>query len=854
MVDKKDGSYRVCVDYRHLNRLTKKNAATLPRIEDCYAILKDACFFTTIDLRSGYWQLRVAEKDIPKTAFSTRFGHYEFLVMPFGLCGAPATFQTWMNEVFHDLLDISVIIYLDDILVFSRTLHDHHDHVMEVLQRLNEQKVVINEPKSTFAASKVTFLGHTISAAGIQSNTDTVSKVLSWPRPSTITHVRGFLNLAGYYRRFVKDFARIATPLYQLTQGSPRPNAAIAWNELAEEAFNKMKIALTTPPVLRFPDPARPFIIDCDASAFAIGAVLQQGDHENYQSSNFWPIAFESKKLTETETRYSAQERELLAVKHALCHWRHYVEGSTIIVRTDHESLKYYRSQRDMSRRLARFVSDIEHFNPEILYRSGSLQAAPDALSRRPGLPEETTDLIPTFQTISTRRTNQSPEKLTEIRDLLEKGLTSALTKGFALKDGNLYQVRHGLPDLPVIILPSEVQQLLTSVHHESGHAGVDELYRRILPKALIPNAIDCCKAFVNACAACQHHQRSSEIAQPLQPLPKAAMFERWHMDFLGPLIQTATGQAHILLGVDAATSWIYLQACTGPTEASALKMLELIISNHGVPKTLVTDNGKAFEAERLRAYCDKNGIRQSFTSTYHPQSNGKAERHVRLVKDMLARYCYPNGMDHWDDYLFDVQFALRTRHLSRAGGKTPYYLVYGIEDAPKTPVSLPLKTLASPHVYQTLEERLRKLSELKHDRALAFQRIFDDALRQAARSEECYTERSLAVGDVVLRRKDTRFLKSLTPRWDGPFVISDVYTNNNYQLRARNGHTLVRAINGAKLKRYLTNSETVSGATALGGSGVVHTIKEPASVASTDTSMTVSETTNPVADTERLG
>ena len=386
---KADGGTRVCVDYRALNKITKKDAYPLPRIDESFSQFHGARFFTTLDLLSGYWQIITDEASHEKTAFSTRYGHYEWLVLPFGVANGPGGFQKRVNRLLAKYVDVFVIVYMDDILIYSRTLREHVEHLKIVLQALAEADLILNIAKCQLFQTETRFLGHILTRNGSTPDPRNIEKVLNWPTPRTITDVRGFNNLANHYRRYIKGFATLALPLTNLLKGSPVKGSPIVWTPKEEASFQALKKALTSDPVLRHPRMGQPFIIDPDSSQYCIGAVLQQSFRDPDDQIRLHPIAFESKKLTETEQNYSAQERELLAVKHALNHWRHIVEGSEIHIRTDHASLSVYRQKRPMTRRLGKFMEEIEHYDPQIGYRPGRLQTVPDALSRIPGQREE---------------------------------------------------------------------------------------------------------------------------------------------------------------------------------------------------------------------------------------------------------------------------------------------------------------------------------------------------------------------------------------------------------------------------------------------------------------------------------
>ena len=313
-VKKKDGTMRMCIDYRELNKVTIKNRYPLPRIDDLFDQLQGASYFSKIDLRSGYHQLRVRGEDVPKTAFRTRYGHYEFLVMPFGLTNAPAAFMDLMNRVCKPLLDKSVIVFIDDILVYSRNKEEHRVHLAQVLELLRMEKLYAKFSKCEFWLREIQFLGHVVSGDGVKVDPSKVETVMKWDAPRNPTEVRSFLGLAGYYRRFIKDFSTLASPLTRLT----KKNENFVWTEEQSKAFETIKELLCKALVLSLPEGTEDFVVYSDASRVGLGCVLMQRGKV---------IAYASRQLKEHEKRYPTHDLELAAVVFALKIWRHYLCG-----------------------------------------------------------------------------------------------------------------------------------------------------------------------------------------------------------------------------------------------------------------------------------------------------------------------------------------------------------------------------------------------------------------------------------------------------------------------------------------------------------------------------------------------
>lgn len=374
LVRKKNGKLRLCVDYRPLNKVTKKDRYPLPRIDDMLDSLGGAAWFTSLDLASGYWQVELDPKDREKTAFITQFGTFQFTVMPFGLCNAPATFQRLMDEVLRDLLWDFVVVYLDDLNVFSRTYAEHLKHLRAVFDRLRQAGLKLNPEKCKFVSPELIFLGHVIDKQGVRTDPDKIEKVKNFPVPKNLTQLRGFLGLASYYRRFIKDFSKIASPLNKLL----KKDVSYQWKRDQQQAFEYLKECLISSPILVYPDWNRKFILFTDASTFALGAVLTQRDKQDQEHV----IAYASRTLLPAEKNYTATELECLAVVWAIGKFHHYLHGKRFSLITDHSALCHLLNVTTPNGRLARWVMKLQAYDFDITHRSGRKHSNVDSLSR----------------------------------------------------------------------------------------------------------------------------------------------------------------------------------------------------------------------------------------------------------------------------------------------------------------------------------------------------------------------------------------------------------------------------------------------------------------------------------------
>ena len=378
-VKKADGGLRLCVDYRGLNKITIKNRYPLPLIAELLERISRAKFFTKFDVRDGYHRLRMAEGEEWKTAFRCRYGLYEYIVMSFGLCSAPGTFQHYMNDTFREFLDQFLIVYLDDLLIYSDSLAEHKRHVRMVLERLREAGLCLKPAKCQFHMEEVAFLGFIVGSNGVRMDPSKVEAITSWPAPESVHDIRVFLGLANFYRRFIQNFSKVAAPITELL----RKNRKFRWTSEAQTAFNSLRTSFTTAPVLRHFNPSLPTILEADASDYAVGAVISQRDPE---TGMLHPITFHSRKFNAAELNYEIYDKEMLAIVETMDYYRHYFEGlgQTTTIFSDHRNLLWFTETKVYNRRQARWAEKLSRFDFKIVFRPGKQGGKPDALSRRP--------------------------------------------------------------------------------------------------------------------------------------------------------------------------------------------------------------------------------------------------------------------------------------------------------------------------------------------------------------------------------------------------------------------------------------------------------------------------------------
>jgi hypothetical protein len=550
-VTKRDGSMSMCIDYRSLNEVTIKNKYPLPRIDDLFDQLQGAKYFSKIDLRSGYHQLRIKEVDIQKTAFVTWYGQFEFTVMPFGLTNTPAFFMNLMNKVFMEELDKFVIVFIDDILIYSKSHEDHEHHLqIIVLGRLRAHQLYAKLSKCEFWLEKIAFLGHILTAEGIEVDPSKVEVVSKWRQPSNVSEVRNLLGMAGYYRRFIKGFSSIARPM---TEHLKKDNKFV-WTPKCEESFQIIKRKLTTAPVLTLPDIHQNFFIFCDASRQGLGCVLMQNEKV---------IAYASRLLKPHEQNYPTHDLELAAIVHALKIWRHYLIGNKCHIFIDHKSLKYIFTQPDLNLRQRRWLELIKDYDLEIHYHPWEANKIADALSRKPFGKKETNFLEDWKKESAQLNTCLGDNGSLEVKPMLEDLIRKA--QRLDTKTAGLIERtrKEQLPDFRtdeegvlwfrnrLCVPKGEAREILLDEAHNSAysiHPGTTKMYLDLKTRYWWRGMKKEIAQYVAQCDTCQRtkaeHQKPAGILQPLR-VPKWK-WEEIGMDFVTGLPRTQKGNDSI--------------------------------------------------------------------------------------------------------------------------------------------------------------------------------------------------------------------------------------------------------------------------------------------------------------------
>ncbi|QRW26650.1 Retrotransposable element Tf2 protein [Rhizoctonia solani] len=710
-VKKADGSLRLVVDYQKLNDVTHKNVYPLPRQDDLMAKLRHAKLFTKLDLRWGYNNVRIRKGDEWKTAFRTKYGLFEYLVMPFSLTNAPAAFQHFMNDLFRDLIDVTVVIYLDNILIFSKKPKDHPSHVREVLSRLMKNQLFCKLSKCHFHVTTVDYLGIVISPAGFSMDQKKIEAVTTWPTPKTVKQVQAFLGFVNYLRRFIPNFSSVACPLHNLT----KKESLWSWGVTEEAAFQELKALVTKSPVLIHSNPKLPYYLETDASGVAMGAILSQRGEDN----RLHPVAYMSKSFSGAKANYDTHDKELLAIIKALEEWRIFLEATDrpIQVFTDHRNLEYWMQARTFNRRHAQWRIFLSNFNFEIHYCPGKQSGKPDAHAPEPEvmLPSE----------VFANTSEEEVKIVTEIRSRLREDPSLEPIIQFLTEDADnappsirkAYRDYDWEEDLlwyrgKLVVPDSETlkEQLLKEFHDSplAGHPGQQRTLELLSCNYWWPGMKSSSKEWVECCPTCQANCRAHAPVIALKPLEVPPYpFHTISYDFITGFPKS-NGHDAILVVIDSFSKFGHFIPTTKKVTSKGLA--DLFISHvwklHGLPVKTISDRGTTFTGKFLRALYQRLGVKPAFSSAYHPELDGQTERVNQFIEFYLRSYVAADHLD-WATWLPLAEYAYNNAKHS-ATGRTPFELVYGrnpIMNPSNVPANVPEADLVANTLAQEWKE-----------------------------------------------------------------------------------------------------------------------------------------------------
>ncbi|KAF5781274.1 putative nucleotidyltransferase, Ribonuclease H [Helianthus annuus] len=768
-VKKKDGSFRMCVDYRELNKVTIKNRYPLPRIDDLFDQLQGSRFYSKIDLRSGYHQVRVREEDVPKTAFRTRYGHYEFLVMPFGLTNAPAVFMDLMNRVCKPYLDDFVIVFIDDILIYSKSKEDHERHLRLILELLRREQLYAKFSKCDFWIREVHFLGHIVNELGIHVDPAKIDAIRNWAAPKNPSEVWQFLGLAGYYRRFIQNFSKIAQPLTSLTQ----KKVVYSWGTKQEDAFQLLKQKLCSAPILSLPEGTEDFVVYCDASIQGLGCVLMQREKV---------IAYASRQLKVHEKNYTTHDLELGAVVFALKIWRHYLYGTKCTIYTDHKSLQHIFDQKELNMRQRRWVELFNDYECAIKYHPGKANVVADALSRKEPKPKRIRALQLTIHSDLPARIRSAQIEALKEENIEAEGLRGLHKKKFEQRSDGIYYFMERI----WVPLFGDLRELVMDEAHKSRysiHPGSDKMYQDLKVLYWWPNMKALIATYVSKCLTCarvkaEYQKPSGLLQQPEIPMWK---WEQIAMDFVTGLPRTQAGNDTIWVIVDRLTKSAHFLAIKETDKYSQLAAVYLkeVVSRHGVPTSIISDRDPRFTSELWQAMHKSFGSRLDMSTAYHPQTDGQSERTIQTLEDML-RACVIDFGKGWEKHLPLVEFSYNNSYHTSIKA-APFEALYGRKcRSPLCWAEVGDSQITGPEIVLETSDKIVKIRE----------RMAAARDRQKAYADKRAKEVVFEVNDRVMLKVSpwkgvVRFGKrgKLNPRYVGPFKVLECIGKVAYRL-----------------------------------------------------------------------
>lgn len=760
LVKKKSGEMRMCVDYRSLNKVTKRDNHPIPLIDDCIDYLANKDIFSLLDLKSGFHQVEMGKNSIKYTSFVTPDGQWEFTKMPFGLKNAPSVFQRYINKIFRDFIDEGRIkIYLDDLLLGTKTIEEHLELLAQILQRLSEYGLKLQMNKCKFACDEIEYLGFIVSKDGIRPGREKTMAIEKFPVPKNSKEVHSFIGLCGYFRRFAKNFSTVAQPLQNLL----KQDLPFIFDDKCKKSFEDMKEMLMNPPTLCIYDPRKETELHTDASMIGFGAVLLQK-----QADNKWhPIAYFSRTTSNDEKKLHSYVLETLAIYYALERFRIYLEGIDFTVVTDCNSLVQAISKKDIHRSINKWICEFMNYNFVVKHRNGVNMGHVDGLSRMPMVAA----VDPTNIDIQLIALQSVDPILSDLKCKLENKSDNS----FELSDGIIYKKgRDG--DLKFYVPKSMEVEVIRTIHEKCGHFGITKTIDYLRKNYWFPDMRKFVEQYIRNCIKCiifSEPTKKNQVA--LHSIPKSPVpFDTLHIDHFGPLPSVTSKKKHILVVTDAFTKHTKLYPVNATSTKEVNCALEKYFEYYDRPRRIISDRGSCFTSGEFSTFMNKYNIQHIQTATCAPQANGQVERVNRVIKAMLGKITTPVDNSDWVNKLKDVQFAINNT-VSRSTGESPNMLLFGVQQRGFVVDYL------TEHLSCVTEATRIDLKALRSVAAINIKKSQDYAnkwFQEHSKGPKYYN-----VGDLVyIQNVDTSpGNKKFIAKFKGPYRIAKVLPNDRY-------------------------------------------------------------------------
>ena len=857
LVGKKDGTIRVTQDYRILNSVTVKDAYPLPNKSQIISTLGQARFFTSLDFTHGYYQIKLEESSKQYTAFACELGQFEYNRLAMGLTNPCETFQKLMNEVLDGLIGHICFVYLDDILIFSSTMQEHLEHVKLVVQRLRNHNLKVKPKKCEIAKTRIEYLSHIIENGTVRPNPKKIQAILDFKQPTSIRQLQAFNGMVSYYRKYIEQLTKIMTPLIQATT-----EKKLEWTRELQTAFNNCKSVFLSEKVLALPNFDLPFNVAADACEYGVGGVLSQQDPndstqvqvENISSKKIKrperPIAFFSKQLNKQQIKYSATERELLAIVLTVEQFRQFLHGTHFKIYSDHQPLKYLLTADNLNPRLARWIARLKLFDYEILYRPGPENGNADAMSRlaldEPTVEDDddTTPISINHIDVNVINIDASNVRISQLNDVNIKWIydlklqaskqntdkfndavpSNAEQKIYykqwdrmRIVGKNIYREFIDQADNVKYqyIVPDHQRAQVIENAHNNGHLGVDKTMERLRSKCYWPRYYEDVQDFVKSCTNCQLVKPPTAYNHAeLISIKSNKPFELVCSDMMVQLPETSAGYKNILIIIDHFSKWIEIYPMRSQTAEETVEHLVNFCLRHGIPETFLSDQGRNYQSELMKAVFDRFDIKQKRTSPYHPETDGLSENSNKTIKYSLSAYVNEFGND-WDKYLPFIQFAMNTS-VSKTTKCTPYQTIYG--NNPRLPIDFLIEDPNIQHDFEPSEYSTNLKSLLHRTYEIIRQNKDFQVDKQKFYHDRILRQSEYTVGDKVkfldkaTKKSDAKKFKR---KWKGPCDVIERTSPVNYKIKPLNGRVRIEHVN--RLQKFhvyakpLANIETIT-------------------------------------------